>query len=835
MMADDEVFPGVPWDADDDDTSDIDVQGSGVQYKQWRRVHLTPIFIDLIDGDEDAAERKAEDQLENELQEVIDLTDETPCGNGSAIRIRKEGERSLDRLSYGGFNFKPGTVVELRSPIPEHFRSQFVKIAEIVATAEGTVLRGFPYTRVRNLEGKLARKRNEICRIEKVNNSDPQPKPWTVDVSPGDIVRVRELRTTNSAFPRYQYDANDRKNGLDWVTANGPLVCRYTYVEHFADLSNKNARPREWAIVRVSEHEADAAFRESAEAILNKWRGGKVSGGSFTPNGRNALFVDLDLDGDAAGSSRRQGQKAQVKLAPGQRYSAGDTFSGAGGACRGISQAGAQLEFTVDNWNHAVASIKLNFPTANNYDMDIHKFILSNDIQHRVDMLHLSPPCQVWSPAHTVAGQNDERNEAALYSCGDLIKKTRPRVFTLEQTFGILHGRFEEYFNKLTESFVCHGYSIRWKVVNLATYGLPQPRKRLLIIGAGPGESPPLFPAPTHSENGIGGLKPFVTAYQAVAPALKGQHRNNPLNVRKELRQRQTPWDPHRTLPRTITCSGGQNYHWDGKRDFTLLEYALLQGFPPNHLFSPACVKKQIGNAFPPSVVRVLYDHLISWLDKHDNVDGSTRVKLASYAVPGEDAKQPLIISDGEDIPEITRVVRKPPAVISSGSEDSPNASDDESFCTGDDDLKILNWNKKRPRSEERPTASKRAQTKSTVAINIDSDTDSDEPANSSRNAPLPTRPKRRAVSLGFPRWTPSFYRRTPQRRDRAISLDDEDEPFFSDAETGTVAGSSLEPDSPRTPSPFWFRAPPPTVIAKTLKKDFEKGTGSEVDPMIVE
>ncbi|KAH9901736.1 hypothetical protein F4778DRAFT_781625 [Xylariomycetidae sp. FL2044] len=38
----------------------------------------------------------------------------------------------------------------------------------------------------------------------------------------------------------------------------------------------------------------------------------------------------------------------------------------------------------------------------------------------RVDVLHLSPPCQYWSPALTVAGVNDEANIAILFSCHEL-------------------------------------------------------------------------------------------------------------------------------------------------------------------------------------------------------------------------------------------------------------------------------------------------------------------------------------------------------------------------------------------------------------------------------
>ncbi|KAK0633602.1 S-adenosyl-L-methionine-dependent methyltransferase, partial [Immersiella caudata] len=600
-----------------------------------------------------------ESKLTIDLQNVIDLTDDVPHAAARAATPRNDGESYLDNYIEGSYRLREGVVVELKNALDLKFSPAFLRIAKVVQKRDGQiVLRGSTYARARKMGGKVLRKLNEVCWIELIDCSDPQP--WTVDINPSDILRIREMRTTNSPFPKHRYDEDDALWGKEWIEENGPLVCRYKYFEYYADLVTKPYKPREWALICVTEDEADAKYKETSDALVAQWRGGKVRGGSYVPHGGlGAELIDLDSDLDVDNvANPRRGQDDRVKLAYGQRYSAGDTFSGAGGASRGMTQAGAHLEFTIDHWNHAVASIKKNFPLAKNYDMEITDFITSKEAHHRVDMLHLSPPCQVWSPAHTVAGKNDDMNLAALYSCTHLIEKCRPRVFTLEQTFGILLDRFAPFFNLLIQGFTVHGYSIRWKVVNLATYGLPQFRKRLIIIGAGPGEKLPDFPKPTHSLQGTGGLKPFVTAKQATAPARSNSQRNNALNAKKLLPRVQVSWDPNTPIPRTITCSGGQNYHWMGRRDFTLLEYALLQGFPVQHQFSEPCVKKQIGNAFPPSVVRIIYDHLIKCLDKSDNVDRSTRIKETPVA--GEGASNPFVISDGEDFAEIVRVARKP-------------------------------------------------------------------------------------------------------------------------------------------------------------------------------
>jgi DNA (cytosine-5)-methyltransferase 1 len=80
------------------------------------------------------------------------------------------------------------------------------------------------------------------------------------------------------------------------------------------------------------------------------------------------------------------------------------------------------------------------------------------------------------------------------------------------------------------------------------------------------------------------------------------------------------PWDGSKILPRAMTTSGGQNYHPSGKRDFTLREYACLQGFPLEHVFRGNYVKKQIGNAVPPCVAKVLFESIKKDLDLADGV-----------------------------------------------------------------------------------------------------------------------------------------------------------------------------------------------------------------------
>ncbi|KAK0656476.1 S-adenosyl-L-methionine-dependent methyltransferase [Cercophora newfieldiana] len=804
-----------PEEISDDDYEDDqvgrDLQALEQQVRNaLHEVGTTPKTPIRIDDDDVAQQIEAEEKLEIDIENFIDLTDDVPCDSAQAAEPQDKGEKELEQHVHGRIRLKKGLTVELTKPLlvrfgPGSITPQFLKITSIVTKADATIyIRGLPYVQAKKLECQLPSKLNEVCHVVMVDNTNLQQEPWTVDVLPSQVLRVRELRTTNAAFPAHRFDKQDLVGmGKDWVQKNGPLVCRYRFIQFFNDMRKTTVRTREFALIRISEEEADEKYKVSDGAVLASWRGGKVRGGSFQPHGRRGEIINLDLDSDIdiAVPDARRGEQEKVKLAVGQRYSAGDTFSGAGGASRGMTQAGLNLQFTIDHWENAVESMKLNFPKPENYEMDIGDFIASDTIKHQVDMLHMSPPCQVYSPAHTVAGKNDAANMNALFTCTHLVEKTRPRVFTLEQTFGLLHKRFTPIFNILIGGFTIHAYSVRWKVINLATYGLPQPRKRLIIIGAGPGEKLPPFPEATHSEDGAGGLKPFVTAYQATAPARERRHRNNPLNFRGRFQKDRPKWDAHQPLPKTITCSGGENYHWSGKRDLTHLEYALLQGFPANHKFYDKMVKKQIGNAFPPLIVHLLYHHLTKWLDKCDNVDVSTRVSdPATWIVAGEGVANPVLISDGEDrdFVQFVKTARRP----------LRRSSVVETISSDESEIEIINNSGKRTRSLDDGVSARRQQKKQCVVID---DSEEDEAiAGPMGRVSLNQRSSvsRSTSTTAFSTWPMArllFHRHTSNSG--ATVADEDDEPPLSDQESATLFGSSA-PGTPRTPTPFRPRTP---------------------------
>ncbi|KAF7908312.1 uncharacterized protein EAF01_004067 [Botrytis porri] len=290
--------------------------------------------------------------------------------------------------------------------------------------------------------------------------------------------------------------------------------------------------------------------------------------------------------------------KEPLILAPGQTFTYGDAFCGAGGTTRGAVMAGLRVKWGFDFDQHACATWHLNFPNANCYEMSSERFVslatpspYSSDIPNdvKVDILHLSPPCQYFSPAHTVEGKNDETNTASLFAVAAVITVAKPRVVTLETDI--------------------------WHFIS---EGLPQRRFRLIIIASCPGEPLPPMPLPTHSSSpSLNKTKPFKTVSQTLREIPNSAANHSPhLLPEKNLR----PYNPHAILPRTMTTSGGDNWHPSGKRGFTDREFACLQGFPLKHQFGQNGIKRQIGNAVPPVVAKVLFEGIRRFMEGTDGV-----------------------------------------------------------------------------------------------------------------------------------------------------------------------------------------------------------------------
>lgn len=96
---------------------------------------------------------------------------------------------------------------------------------------------------------------------------------------------------------------------------------------------------------------------------------------------------------------------------------------------------------------------------------------------------------------------------------------------------------------------------------------------------------------------------------------------DDPYHQPKPMANTKTPYDPESFLKGCITTSGGDNYHYSGKRKYTPREMALFQSFPYHYQFSgrPTQAMKQVGNAFPPVIAEAMYRTIKMTLEAYDD------------------------------------------------------------------------------------------------------------------------------------------------------------------------------------------------------------------------
>ena len=100
----------------------------------------------------------------------------------------------------------------------------------------------------------------------------------------------------------------------------------------------------------------------------------------------------------------------------------------------------------------------------------------------RPDYLHASPVCANVSLAHTakagIALETADDLTAAI-AIAEAIRQLQPRVFTLEN---VPRYQNSQSFSIILSALELEGYSVNYSVVNMADFGLPQARRRLVLV-----------------------------------------------------------------------------------------------------------------------------------------------------------------------------------------------------------------------------------------------------------------------------------------------------------------------------------------------------------------
>jgi DNA (cytosine-5)-methyltransferase 1 len=228
------------------------------------------------------------------------------------------------------------------------------------------------------------------------------------------------------------------------------------------------AKPRiiQEAWMNLSDREADAAYRIEDRHIRMQLK---------------QLYHSTSVRDDGASYSP---STPQVSRTSPKKYTACDSFCGAGFATQGAKDAGLKVTYAFDHDPNAMRSYRRNHHDVKTLLMSFFDFLQKYGDRIKVDVLMLSFPCQFFAICHTVPGRNDEANEVAMLGLGDIIAKMKPRLVVIEQTSGMDFVKFRQHLMAVVAGFRNNDYSIRKAVINFAGLGLPSQRKRLIFIGA---------------------------------------------------------------------------------------------------------------------------------------------------------------------------------------------------------------------------------------------------------------------------------------------------------------------------------------------------------------
>ncbi len=345
-----------------------------------------------------------------------------------------------------------------------------------------------------------------------------------------------------------------------------------------------------------------------------------------------------------------------------------DVFAGAGGLSCGLEMAGLKCLLGVDYDKYAMETFEKNHRHAQVYCGDIRKLTKRKLDEYLGDQqIHAvvgGPPCQGFSTAG-LGNPNDERNSLFLEFVR-LVRLTRPYFVVMENVTGLVAKKNEPVLKDIFKRFHRLGYNLDVQVMSSHNYGVPEKRRRTIIIGTRINDAP-VYPRFSHGDSGEKARKPTVTVGEVINNIVskKGEIYNHDLkaaSVKNKIEERRLARIPEgkgiryerdelaylppslrlgvewselpenrfrqmkyqrldRSLPSpTIMTHRHSYFHPTENRYLTAREAAAIQSFPNDFEFAgPLSAQwRQIGNAVPPLMGKAIGKALISLLKEAD-------------------------------------------------------------------------------------------------------------------------------------------------------------------------------------------------------------------------
>jgi len=337
-------------------------------------------------------------------------------------------------------------------------------------------------------------------------------------------------------------------------------------------------------------------------------------------------------------------------------FNAIDLFSGAGGITEGLKNSGFKVVMATDIDHDFSTAHRKNHPDVPFLETDltkmapnIFKFLCNG---HQIDLVSGGPPCQGFS-LNGNRDSGDPRNKLFKHYL-KILKILHPKIFFMENVVGMLSLKNEsgiKFIDYVMGEFKkLKGYHVDYTVMNMADYGVPQTRRRILIIGNRLGLTfDDCLPVPDH---GPGRKIPYEPSGKYIMDlvnvpedALPNHRRMNhskdvmktmslvkegkymPKNIKQKGPKKKTFQTVYRRLARNKPAPGmvpGHSafpIHPTENRSLTFREAARLQTFRDDYVFYGTTILQglAVGNAVPPLFVKKLGQNLLNMLEKNTN------------------------------------------------------------------------------------------------------------------------------------------------------------------------------------------------------------------------
>ncbi|MEA1910744.1 MAG: DNA (cytosine-5-)-methyltransferase [Spirochaetota bacterium] len=336
---------------------------------------------------------------------------------------------------------------------------------------------------------------------------------------------------------------------------------------------------------------------------------------------------------------------------PNNIYKSIELFAGAGGLALGFEKAGIEhsLLNEIDKW--ACETLRVNRPEWNISQDDI-KNLDFTKFRNEIDVLTGGFPCQAFSYAGKKLGLNDTRG-TLFFEYARAIKEINPKICIAENVRGLFNHDLGRTLNGMINVLNELGYQVLPpKILKAIHYNVPQKRERLILVAIRKDITTEYnYPLPNRTIYALKDALKKGTLFSSDVPDSPGQTypkrkkeilkmvppggywRDLPLEIQKEYMlksfylgggktgmARRISWDEPSL---TLTCAPAQKQtercHPDETRPFKVREYARIQTFPDDWIFSGSISQqyKQIGNAVPVNLAKEIAYSVIDFLNRY--------------------------------------------------------------------------------------------------------------------------------------------------------------------------------------------------------------------------